>query len=300
MRYKKTVGSVIFDGFNILLQILLMLFFLYPIWYVFSVSISSLDAVAMDKVVFYPIGLSLKAYKDVLRDSAILTAYRNTIVYALAFVAIVLFFTSMTAYPLTSRTFRGKKFFNIFFVVPMFLNAGMIPLYMVVKEFHLIDNPLSILLPSAVTGFNLVVFRTNFQSLPYELRESAMIDGAGHFKILFTIVLPLSLPIIMSIALFSIVAQWNNFREPLLFLNKQDLWPLQLTLRRLIINNEMTGSDMMQAANIATGNNSINRVGYYEALKMAAIMVSIGPIILVYPFVQKYFLKGMLIGAVKG
>jgi len=300
MRYKKTVGSVIFDGFNILLQILLMLFFLYPIWYVFSVSISSLDAVAMDKVVFYPIGFSLKAYKDVLRDSAILTAYRNTIVYALAFVAIVLFFTSMTAYPLTSRTFRGKKFFNIFFVVPMFLNAGMIPLYMVVKEFHLIDNPLSILLPSAVTGFNLVVFRTNFQSLPYELRESAMIDGAGHFKILFTIVLPLSLPIIMSIALFSIVAQWNNFREPLLFLNKQDLWPLQLTLRRLIINNEMTGSDMMQAANIATGNNSINRVGYYEALKMAAIMVSIGPIILVYPFVQKYFLKGMLIGAVKG
>lgn len=300
MHIKKSIGSVVFDIFNHLLQILLILFFVYPIWYVFSVSISSMDAVAMDKIVFHPIGFSLKAYKDVLRDSSLVTAYRNTIFYAAAYVVIVLFFTSLTAYPLTSRTFRGKKFFNVFFIVPMFLNAGMIPFYMLIKELHLIDNPLAILLPSALTGFNLVIFRTYFSGLPYELRESAMIDGAGHFRILFRIIVPLSLPIIMSIAMFSIVAQWNNFREPLLFLNKQDLWPIQLTLRRLIINNEMTGSDMMQAANIATGDNSINRVGYYEAIKMAAIMVSIGPIVLVYPFVQKYFLKGMLVGAVKG
>lgn len=300
MRYKKSAGSIIFDVLNYLLQILLALLFVYPIWYVFSVSISSLDAVASDHVVFWPIGFSLKAYTDVLRDNSILTAYRNTILYAAAFTVIVLVMTSMTAYPLTSKRFRGKKFFNLFFVIPMFLNSGMIPFYMLIKTLHLIDNPLSILLPSAVTGFNLIIFRTYFEGLPYEIRESAMVDGAGHFKTLIMIILPISLPIIMTVALFSIVAQWNNFREPLLFLNKQDLWPLQMTLRRLIINNEMTGSDMMQAANIATGNESMNRVGYYEALKMAAIMVSIGPIVLVYPFAQKYFLKGMLIGSVKG
>ena len=300
MHNKKSVGSILFDTLNHLFQMILILFFIYPIWYVFSVSISSLDAVAMDKIVFFPVGFSLKAYKDVIRDSSLAIAYRNTILYAFAFVFIVLFITSLTAYPLTDRKFRSKKFFNIFFIIPMFLNAGMIPFYMLIKELHLIDNPLSILLPSALTGFNLVIFRTYFSGLPYELRESAMLDGAGHFTILTRILIPLSLPILMSVAMFSIVAQWNNFREPLLFLNKQDLWPLQLTLRRLIINNEMTGSDMRQAANIATGDSSINRVGYYEAIKMAAIIVSIGPIVLVYPFAQKYFLKGMLVGAVKG
>jgi len=203
-------------------------------------------------------------------------------------------------HPLTSKTFSGKKYFNAFFVIPMFLSAGMIPFYMLIKTLGLINNVFSIVLPSAVTGFNLIIFRTFFEGLPYELRESAMVDGAGQFRTLFRIVLPLSTPIVATVALFSIVAQWNNFREPLLFLDDSRMWPIQLTLRRLIINNEMTGSDMMQSANIATQDSSINRLGYYEALKMAAIMVSIGPIVLVYPFVQKYFEKGMLLGSVKG
>jgi putative aldouronate transport system permease protein len=300
MKYKKTVSSTIFDTFNTIFLALLVLVFLYPIWYVFSASISSLDAVATDRITFYPIGFSIKAYGDVLKDSSILISYKNTIVYAAVYTILSLVLTAMSAYPLTSRNFVGKKFFNFFFIIPMFLNAGMIPFFLIVKSLGLLNNIMSIVLPTAVTGFNLIIFRTFFEGLPYELRESAMVDGAGQFRTLFQIIWPLATPIIATVALFSIVAQWNNFREPLLFLDDAKTWPIQLTLRRLIINNEMTGSDMMQNANIATQDTSINRVGYYEALKMAAIMISIGPIVLVYPFVQRYFEKGMLLGSVKG
>lgn len=300
MKIKKSKGSVVFDTCNYIFMGLLSLIFLYPIWYVFSVSISSFDAVAVDKVVFYPIGFELRAYRDVLSDSAILIAYRNTIIYAAAYTLLTLLLTSMAAFSLTSKEFQGKKFFNIYFIIPMFLSAGMIPFYMIVSTLKLIDSMFSIILPTAVSGFNLIIFRTFFEGLPYDLRESAMVDGAGYFKVLWRIIFPLSTPIVATVALFSIVGQWNNFQEPLLFLNDQNKWPIQLMLRRLIVDNEMTGSGMRQAANIATGDSSINRVGYYEALKMAAIMTSIGPVVLVYPFVQKYFEKGMLIGSVKG
>lgn len=300
MKFYNSLGSRIFDICNYVFLGFLSLIFLYPIWYVFSVSISSFDAVAMDKVVFYPIGFELRAYRDVLSDSAILIAYRNTIMYAVIYTALTLLLTSMAAFSLTSKAFMGKRFFNLYFVIPMFLSAGMIPFYMVVSTLGLIDTIFAIVLPTAVSGFNLIIFRTFFEGLPYELRESAMVDGAGYFTILFRIILPLSTPIVATVALFSIVGQWNNFQEPLMFLNKQEMWPIQLMLRRLVVDNEMTGSGMRQAANIATGDNSINRVGYYESLKMAAIMVSIGPAVLVYPFVQKYFEKGLLIGSVKG
>lgn len=300
MKIRKSLGSKVFDSINYFFIGVLSLIFLYPLWYVFSVSISSFDAVALDQITFYPIGFELRAYKDVLSDSSILIAYRNTIIYAAAYTVLTLFLTSMAAFSLTSHEFRGKKFFNLFFIIPMFLSAGMIPFYMVVNTLGLIDSMLSIILPTAVSGFNLIIFRTFFEGLPYDLRESAMVDGAGYFRVLFQIVMPLSTPIVATVALFSIVGQWNNFQEPLMFLNKQDMWPIQLMLRRLVVDNEMTGSGMRQAANIATGDASINRVGYYEALKMAAIVTSIGPVVLVYPFVQKYFEKGMLIGSVKG
>ncbi len=300
MKLKQSPGSKIFDICNYSFMALLTLVFIYPLWYVFSVSISSFDAVARDRITFFPIGFELRAYKDVLSDSSVLIAYRNTIFYAIVYTALTLFLTSMAAFALTSHEFKGKKFFNVYFIIPMFLSAGMIPFYMVVNYLKLIDTVFSIVLPTAVAGFNLIIFRTYFEGLPYELRESAMVDGAGYFRVLFQIVFPLSTPIIATVALFSIVGQWNNFQEPLMFLNKQDMWPIQLMLRRLVVDNEMTGSGMRQAANIATGDVSINRVGYYEALKMAAIVTSIGPVVLVYPFVQKYFEKGMLIGSVKG
>jgi putative aldouronate transport system permease protein len=298
--YKTSIGSRIFDTFNYLMMFIFSFLFLYPILYVFSVSISNTKAVALEQVVFFPVGFDFNAYSVVFRDSVIITAYKNTIIYSFIYTFIVLLFTAMTAFPLSNRNFHGRKGLSLFFLIPMFVNAGMIPFYLLIKNLGLINSMWSIIIPGSVTAWNLIIFRTYFESLPNELRESAVIDGANQFRLLLQIILPLSKPIIATIALFSMVSQWNNFLEPMLFLNDQNKWTLQLALRKIIINNEMTGSNMMQGSNIVTQGGGLDRLGFYEALKMAAIMVSIGPIVLVYPFAQKYFVKGLLIGSIKG
>lgn len=302
MKYKKSFGGSLFDWCNIIFLILLTFIFIYPFFYVLSVSISDLHAVTLGQVKLFPVGFQLEAYKAVFKTSPISLAYYNTIKYAVVATVITLLLTSMTAYPLTIRDFPGRKFFTIYFTVTMFVKGGIIPLFLLIRSLRLLNTMWAIVLPSALTMWNIILVRTNFKNVSSSLREAAYIDGANDWRILFGIVMPLSKAILVTIALFTIVSQWNNFFAPLLYLSDPQKAPLQLVLRRIIIPISEAEGTMQGMMNIAKGSvkDQADIIGYREAIKMAAIMISIGPIILIYPFAQKYFVRGVLIGSVKG
>lgn len=300
--YKEGFGSRLFDAGIYLFLIMLIFVCIYPFLYVFSVSISDSTSVAAGRVKFYPIGFETYAYKIILSSSSILRAYANTILYAVSATFLTLFLTCITAYPLSIKRFYGRNVITIFFTITMFFNGGLIPSFLLIRSLGMMDTIWAIIVPGALAMWNIIIIRTNFQGLPEELRESAYIDGAGNWKILSKIVVPLSKPILATIGLFTLVAQWNSFFVPLLYLTSPEKYPLQIVLRHLIIIGQMRGEFTESAVVISTIGHlkNYNMLGYYESLKMAAIIVSIGPIILVYPFLQKYFVKGVLVGSVKG
>lgn len=298
--YKVSFGSRLFDAAIYTFLIVLILSCLYPFLYVFSVSISDSIPVASGKVTFFPIGIDTYAYATILGDPAIILAYANTILYAVSGTLLTLLLTSLTAYPLSLKRFYGRNVITVFFTITMFINGGLIPTFLLIRSLGMMNTIWAIIVPGALTMWNIVIIRTNFQGLPEELRESAYMDGASNWRILFQIVLPLSKPILATIALFTLVGQWNNFFGPLLYLSSPDKYPLQIILRKLIITNEMRGEFLEQATSDLSRTGNANMIGFYESVKMAAIMVSIGPIIMVYPFIQKYFVKGVLVGSIKG
>jgi len=298
--YTAGIGSRLFDAAIYAILILLIFACFYPFLYVFSVSISDSVAVASGHVTFLPIGFDTFAYETILGDPAIIRAYANTIFYAVSATALTILLTSLTAYPLSLKHFYGRHVITIFFTITMFFSGGLIPTFLLIRNLGMLDTIWAIILPGALGMWNIIILRTNFQALPEELRESAYIDGAGNWRILFQIILPLSKPILATICLFTLVGQWNNFFGPLLYLNSPDKYPLQIILRKLIIIGEMRGEFLENQTNELSYLGKSDMLGFYESLKMAAIMVSIGPIIAVYPFIQKYFVKGVLVGSVKG
>ncbi|HHY81890.1 MAG TPA: carbohydrate ABC transporter permease [Clostridiales bacterium] len=302
MKYKKSFGSLLFDWCNTILLIFLTFIFIYPFLYVLSVSISDFHAVTLGQVKFLPVGLQFDAYKAVFKTSPIPMAYYNTIKYAVVATVLTLLLTSMTAYPLTIIDFPGRKFFTIYFTITMFVKGGIIPLFLLIKSLRLLNTIWAIVLPSCLTMWNIILVRTNFKNVSSSLREAAYIDGASDWRILFGIIMPLSKAILVTIALFTVVSQWNNFFAPLLYLSDPQKAPLQLVLRKIIIPDSAAEGTMQGMMNQAKGSvkDQADIIGYREAIKMAAIMISIGPIILVYPFAQKFFVKGVLIGSVKG
>lgn len=298
--YTSGWGSRLFDAAIYVILTLLIFACFYPFLYVFSVSISDSVPVASGHVKLLPIGFDTFAYETILGDRTIIRAYANTILYAVSATALTLLLTSLTAYPLALRHFYGRHVLTVFFTVTMFFTGGLIPTFLLIRNLGMLDTIWAIILPGALGMWNIIILRTNFQALPDELREAAYIDGFGNWRILFRIVLPLSKPILATIALFTLVGQWNNFFGPLLYLNSPDKYPLQIILRKLIIIGEMRGEYLESQANELSDAGQSDMLGFYESLKMAAIMVSIGPIIAVYPFIQKYFVKGVLVGSVKG
>jgi putative aldouronate transport system permease protein len=263
---------------------------------VFSNSISDLDAVSRNEVWFLPKGISFQAYKVLSFDKMIPRAYLNTIIYCTVATVICLFLTGLIAYPLSIRTLRGRALMTVLLVIPMFIEGGLIPTVLTVRAYGLMDTLWALVLPSAVGLFYVVIVRTNFQALPDSLRESAYIDGASHIRILLQIYMPLSKAIFATLALWVVVKQWNSFFAPLIYLVDSRKYPLQLVLRKLIVEQVMRGGF---ESGVIEQEGAENKA-LYESLKMAAIIVSIGPIIFVYPFVQKYFIKGVLIGSIKG
>ncbi|WP_282940827.1 carbohydrate ABC transporter permease [Paenibacillus sp. RC67] len=265
---------------------------LYPFVYMLSVSLSQDVYVMKGEVTLWPKGINLKMYKLVFDDPKIWLAYKNTIVYVVLGTLISVIVTSMGAYALSRKDMGYHKFLTLFIVFTMFFSGGMIPTFLVVRSLGLMDTVWGMVLPGAVNTWNLILMRTFFSGIPKELEDSGRVDGLTDIGIYFRIVIPLSQAVFATIALFYAVAMWNNFMLPLLYLRNPDLFPLQVLLRNLVLAGSVSSGSV-------TGIGGDNLV-VEDSLKFATIMVSTLPILLVYPFVQKYFVKGAMIGAVKG
>ena len=293
MVYKKTTGEIIFDICNYTFMFLLIVITLYPCYYVAVASVSDpVKVFATKGLLFTPKGFSLSSYAEVLRSSQIWYGYRNTLLYVTTGAVLSVLLTVSAAFGLTRRTLPGKNVLMFLIMFTMYFHGGLIPTYLVVKSVGLLDSPLIMILINAVVTYNLIITVSYFRNMPYELEEAAKIDGAGDYTVLFKIMLPLAKPIIAVISLYYMVSLWNDFMTSLFYLSDRKLFPLQMILREILIQNNKTSGMEMGSADDAQA--------YAENLKYAIIVVSTLPILCVYPFIQRYFVKGVMIGAVKG
>jgi putative aldouronate transport system permease protein len=259
--------------------------------YTVSLSVSDVSAIAQGKVKFLPVGFSLDAYKVVLRDNRIMRAYMYTILYAGLGTFFFLLFTSMLAYSLSIRHFCFRKTITVLLMITMFVSGGLIPYYLTVIHYRLDNTIWPLVLPGSISAFYVIIFRTFFQEISPSLRESATIDGANDFYVLWKIILPLSKPLLATMSLFMIVDGWNSYMGALLFLRDSNKYPLQMLLREVMI---LFTYDDLSRQNVEAF--KINQF----AMQSAMVVVTMLPIMCVYPFLQKYFVKGIMIGAVKG
>lgn len=265
---------------------------LYPFLYMLAVSLSRDVYVLKGEVSIWPKGLNFKVYSIVFNDPRILSAYRNTITYVVLGTGISLLVTSLGAYALSKKHMLFHKTFTGLIVFTMFFGGGMIPTFLVVKNLGMIDSIWGMALPTAINTWNLIIMRTFFSSIPAELEESGKIDGLNDIGIFFHIVIPLTKAVFATIGLFYAVSIWNNFYSAMLYLRSENLFPLQVVLRNIVLLGQVKSANVSSVG----GDNLV--VG--DSLKFAVIMVSTLPILVVYPFLQKYFVKGAMIGSIKG
>jgi putative aldouronate transport system permease protein len=293
---KKTRDSLserIFVGVIVALLVILDIIMLYPFIYVFSTAISDTAQVMAGNVWLFPIGIDFSAIQHISTYPLFARSYLNTVIYTILGTISCVFITCITAYPLAQAKFKLKGFISIVYVITMFFGGGMIPTFLMYRNLGLVDNRLVMILPGALSAWNIIICRTFFKSIPVSLSESAYLDGASDWTILWRIIIPLSQSIIATLALFSAVGIWNDFFTGLLYFNDSKKYPLQLVLRMILVNASM-------GAAIADGSFlDFTQKTATLALKSASILVSILPIICVYPFIQKYFVKGVMIGSIK-
>lgn len=295
MMYREKFGSRLFDGLNYMFMLLLVVVMTYPIIHVLAISLSSATAIQAGKVGWLPKGLNFEGYKYVLARPDLWVAYKNTVFYAAGSTFFTLLFTSLLAYPLSVKAFAAGKIVMIYVVVTMFISGGLIPTFLLIKELHLLNTFWVMVLPGAVGAFNVIIFRTFFQNIPNDFRESAYMDGANDVGILFRIYMPLSKPLLATFALFTIVANWNEWFSALIYLKDPGKFPIQMLLRKILILEDVTGATFSQAANVLREQNISPK-----NIQMAVATIAMLPILCVYPFVQRFFVKGIMIGAVKG
>ncbi len=292
---KKLKSDRIFDFVIYAIAAVLTLLALYPMYFIVIASISDPNLVAKGDILFYPRGFTLDGYRHLISMKNLWVGYGNTILYTVVGTLIMLAVNIPVAYALSRRDLVGRGFFTLFFVFPMFFGGGLIPTFIIINNwFHLLDTFTVMVLPFSVIAYYIVVARTFFNtSLPGELWDAAQIDGCGNLRYFFTIVLPLSKAIIAVIALWAAVGHWNSYFNAMIYLRSSERYPLQLVMRNILINNEMAASAMTGSAAA-----EINRKA--NLIKYGAIVVSSLPIMCMYPFVQKYFNQGVMIGALKG
>lgn len=291
---KKSRGDKAFDIALIIISLLIIIIIAYPLYFVVIASFSQPEAVLGGKLRFLPVGFNLESYKMVLSEQKVWIGYRNTILYTVLGTCINLVLTTLAAYPLSRKDmpFRGALTFVASFT--MLFGGGMIPVYLVVRGLKMTDTIWAMVIPNALATYNMLVMKNYFQSsIPEELQEAAAIDGCDHLGTLIRIVLPLSAPIMAVITLFYAVGHWNAFFNAIIYLRNQNLFPLQIVLRDILLQNslEAVGGDL-------TG--MYEKVMRGESMKYALIIVASAPVIMLYPFVQKYFVKGVMVGAIKG
>lgn len=270
---------------------------LYPLLFVISASFSEPSRVLSGELILWPVGFTLEGYQKILDYALIWVGYRNTILYTIVGTMINLMFTIPAAYALSRRDLIGRNLVMAYFAVTMFFSGGLVPTYLVMKDLHLVNSPVIMVLLGAVSVWNTVIARTFFQNnVPMELQEAAYIDGATTTRLFLTIVLPLSKPIIAVLALFCAVNHWNSYFNALIYLNDIQTYPLQIFLRNILILDQM--EDMM--GDPEGIEYLIRQMQLKESMKFGIVVVSSLPVLVMYPFLQKYFVKGMMVGAIKG
>lgn len=284
--------------FVILVYVLLsavMLIVLYPLIYIVSASFSDPQAVVSGKVMLWPVDVTLRGYKAVFRNPKILTGFMNSFIYMGVGTVVNLIMTMLCAYPLSRKEFTARNKIAALFVFTMYFSGGLMPTYMIVNKLGLINTRWAMIIPSAMSTYNMIIARTYMvNSIPDELYEAAQIDGCSPFKYLLKVVVPLCKPILAVLTLYYGIAKWNNYFDAMLYINDASLQPLTIVLREILIQNQIDPTMLTDASAIA------KLQGMTELLKYAVIVVASVPVLAIYPFVQKYFVKGVTIGAVKG
>ena len=284
------------DIILLIIIIALVIIVAYPLYYVLVASVSNPYDVYAGKTFLLPSQFSLKGYQAVFSDPSLYTGYINSIKYTIIGTVFSVTMLYLTAYPLAQRDLPGRKFFSLFFIITMYFGGGLIPTYLIVKETGLIGNMWSLFILGGVSVANMILVRNYFEtSIPHELIEAAQIDGCDKIKVFLKIVIPLSMPIMSVMVVFSMVAYWNDWFTALIYLPKPEMAPLPLVLRNILIKSSASAT---QASTISGGYAELNKLT--EMIKFASIVVAAAPMLIIYPFVQKYFEKGMMAGAVKG
>lgn len=293
-KVQRTRGDKIFNFFLYLVTGILTLIALYPMYFIIIASFSSPAAVANGNVVLFPVNPTFSGYAKLMGYTSIWIGYRNTIAYTILGTLVILAVNLPAAYALSRKDLVGRRLINLIFIIPMFFSGGLIPTYMIVKDFGLVDNFWVMIIPFSVITYYVIVARTFFtNSLPDGIWEAAQIDGCGNLRFFFSFVLPLSKAIIAVIALWAAVGIWNQYFNALIYIRSDNLQPLQIILRAILINNQ-------NMASMTTGSAAQEARELAELIKYAVIVVSSAPIMCMYPFVQKYFNQGVMIGAMKG
>lgn len=298
MRIYKTPSYRAFQIFNVLLMISICFLILYPLYYMLIISFSNGSDVLSGNVRWYPMGITTRAYRAILRDGSFVGSYKNTIIITLLGTTVNLIMTTLAAYPLSRRDLMGRKFMMKCATFTMFFTGGMIPNYLLVTSLKLHNSYWAIVIPGAISVYNMIIMRTFFEGLPVSLSEAAYIDGASDIGILLRIVVPLSKPIFLTMILFYAVGHWNGYFSALLYLNDETMYPIQLFVRKIVLAGETLSINM--AANVvAEGTEHGMTMLAEQSTKYAIVILSILPILIVYPIISKYFKSGVMIGAIK-
>ncbi|CAM3049735.1 carbohydrate ABC transporter permease [Paenibacillus taichungensis] len=288
-------GDRIFNIINHFLLIIITLIVIYPLVFVLSASFSDPQAVLRGEMFLWPKGINLHSYEKIFQNKDILRGYTNTLIYTSVGTLINLVMTILAAYPLSRKDFIGRNAIMALFVFTMFFSGGLIPTYMLIKNLGMLNTFWVMIIPNAVSIWNIIIMRTFFQqSIPNELHEAATIDGCSNIQTLTRIILPLSMPIIAVTILFYAVGHWNAFFNAMLYLSDKDKFPLQLILREILIQGQT--NDMVKMST----ESAIKQQREVEGIKYAVLVVANIPVLLLYPFLQRYFVKGVMIGAIKG
>ncbi|QGH33534.1 ABC transporter permease subunit [Gracilibacillus salitolerans] len=291
----KISDGKMFDIVVVLISAVILVIVLYPLLFVLSASFSDPAKVMNGEMWLFPVDFNLDAYAEIFKNNEIWIGYRNTIIYTTLGTIINIGLTTLAAYPLSRRDLPGRNLMMFMITFTMFFHGGLIPTYLIVQNLGMIDTIWAMVIPNAIATYNLIVMRTYFQtSIPWELQEAAMIDGCSNIKLLFKIILPLSKPIIAVLVLFYAVAHWNAFFNALIYLRDDALYPLQLILRQILLVNQLGGTD-------AAGQFGMDeKILLGQSVKYALVVVASVPVLIMYPFVQKHFVKGVMIGSIKG
>ncbi|MCL6457431.1 MAG: carbohydrate ABC transporter permease [Gorillibacterium sp.] len=296
MRGKRHLGELIFDWGNVLVMALICFITIYPIWYVLVNSFNDGADAMRGGIYWYPRMFSLKSYEAVFKNDGLMNAMGITVAKTLLGTVLHVLFTAMVAYGISRKELIGRTLYMYIGTITMFFGGGLIPYYLLIRDLHLLDNFLVYIIPAMFSFFDLIIFVAFFRDIPEGMEEAAKIDGAHDLKIFYRVVLPVSMPVMATIAMFHGVYQWNDYFTAVIFTDKTDLQPIQTFLYRIVA---LSGSNQIATIATALPGNVVRKVTS-QSVKLATMVVTTVPIVIVYPFLQKYFVKGFMIGSIKG